>query len=61
MSNADEAIWQWQMDSKVGPCWRMLSGWMAGAAPEVRVCLELHRGVSVYGVESDGSTSLGGR
>lgn len=52
LSNDDETIWQWQMDSEVGPYWRTLSGWMAGAAPDVRVCLELHPGVTVYGVES---------
>jgi sugar phosphate isomerase/epimerase len=50
--NDDEPIWQWQMETEVGPYWRALSDWMAVAAPDVRVCLELHPGVSVWTLES---------
>lgn len=50
--NDDEPIWQWQMETQVGPYWRATSDWMATAAPDVRVCLELHPGVSVWTLES---------
>jgi sugar phosphate isomerase/epimerase len=50
--NDDEPIWQWQMETEVGPYWRTISDWMAVAAPDVRVCLELHPGVSVWTLES---------
>jgi len=50
--NDDEPIWQWQMETEVGPYWRAMSDWMAVAAPDVRVCLELHPGVSVWTLES---------
>ena len=52
ISNDDEPIWSWQMEAEVGPYWRQLSDWMATAAPDVRVCLELHPGVSVWTLES---------
>ncbi|MDX6600736.1 MAG: hypothetical protein QOE87_4623, partial [Gaiellales bacterium] len=32
--------------------WRELSAWAATAAPGVRICLELHPGVTVFGAES---------
>ena len=50
--NDDEPIWQWQMEAEVGPYWRAMSDWMSTAAPDVRVCLELHPGVSVWTLES---------
>jgi sugar phosphate isomerase/epimerase len=50
--NDDEPIWAWQMESEVGPYWRGMSDWMATAAPDVRVCLELHPGVSVWTLET---------
>jgi len=40
------------MEAEVGPYWRAMSDWMASAAPDVRVCLELHPGVSVWTLES---------
>jgi Sugar phosphate isomerases/epimerases len=52
ISNDDEPIWAWQMETEVGPYWRAMSDWMATAAPDVRVCLELHPGVSVWTLES---------
>jgi sugar phosphate isomerase/epimerase len=52
VSNDDEPIWAWQMETEVGPYWREMSTWMAGAAPDVRVCLELHPGVAVYNLET---------
>ena len=48
ISNDDEPIWAWQMEAEVGPYWRSMSDWMATTAPDVRVCLELHPGVSVW-------------
>ncbi len=52
VSNDDEGIWSWQMDAQVGPYWRELSDWTAATAPDVRICLELHPGVSVYSVDT---------
>jgi sugar phosphate isomerase/epimerase len=52
ISNDDEDLWAWQMTADVGPYWRELSAWAAQAAPEVRICLELHPGVSVYSVDT---------
>ena len=40
------------MEAEVGPYWRELSDWAAATAPDVRICLELHPGVSVYSVET---------
>ena len=51
-SNDDEGLWAWQMAAEVGPYWRKLSDWAAATAPDVRICLELHPGVSVYSVET---------
>jgi sugar phosphate isomerase/epimerase len=52
VSNDDEGIWSWQMEAEVGPYWRELSDWAAATAPDVRICLELHPGVSVYSVDT---------
>jgi sugar phosphate isomerase/epimerase len=52
VSNDDEPIWAWQMEAEVGPYWRAMSEWMETAAPDVRVCLELHPGVSVWTLET---------
>lgn len=52
VANDDEPIWAWQMEAEVGPYWRAMSDWMATAAPDVRICLELHPGVSVWTLES---------
>jgi sugar phosphate isomerase/epimerase len=51
-SNDDEGLWSWQMEAEVGPYWRTLSDWAAATAPDVRICLELHPGVTVYSVET---------
>jgi sugar phosphate isomerase/epimerase len=51
-SNDDEGLWSWQMEAEVGPYWRTLSDRAAATAPDVRICLELHPGVSVYSVET---------
>jgi sugar phosphate isomerase/epimerase len=47
----DEGLWDWQLREHVGPYWAELSRWAAEVAPHVRICLELHPGVTVYGVE----------
>ena len=51
-SNDDEPIWAWQMEAEVGPYWKQMSEWMETAAPDVRICLELHPGVSVWTLET---------
>ncbi len=48
----DESLWEWQFREHVAPYWRELSTWAARAAPGVRICLELHPGVTVFGAES---------
>jgi sugar phosphate isomerase/epimerase len=47
----DEGLWEWQLREQVGPFWAELSRWAADIAPQVRICLELHPGVTVFGVE----------
>jgi sugar phosphate isomerase/epimerase len=44
----DESLWEWQLEQRLAPFWRELCGWAAGAAPGVRICLELHPGASAY-------------
>ena len=44
----DESLWEWQLEHRLGPFWRELSSWAAGAAPGVTICLELHPGASAY-------------
>jgi sugar phosphate isomerase/epimerase len=51
LSCDDESLWEWQLTEVVGPFWADLSGWAAREAPHVRICLELHPGVTVFGVE----------
>ena len=48
----DESLWEWQFREHVAPYWRELSAWAAREAPGVRICLELHPGVTVFGAES---------
>jgi sugar phosphate isomerase/epimerase len=48
----DEPLWEWQFRERVAPYWRELSAWAAAAAPGVRICLELHPGLTVFGAES---------
>jgi sugar phosphate isomerase/epimerase len=52
----DERIFEWQMEHEVGPYWRETSAWLAKAAPEVMVCLELHPGVTIF--SADGFAAL---
>jgi sugar phosphate isomerase/epimerase len=44
----DERLFDWQMRNEVGPFWQATSAWLAAAAPAVKVCLELHPGVTVF-------------
>ena len=44
----DERLFDWQMQNEVGPYWRETSAWLAKAAPEIMVCLELHPGVTIF-------------
>ena len=44
----DESLWEWQLEQRLAPFWRELCAWAAGAAPGVRICLELHPGASAY-------------
>ena len=48
----DEPLWEWQFREHVVPFWRELSTWAATAAPDVRICLELHPGLTIFGAES---------
>ncbi len=44
----DERLFAWQLEHEVGPFWRHTSEWLARAAPEVMVCLEMHPGVTIF-------------
>ena len=48
----DEPLWEWQFRERVVPYWQELSAWAAEAAPGVQICLELHPGLTIFGVES---------
>jgi sugar phosphate isomerase/epimerase len=48
----DERLFDWQMANEVGPFWRATSERLAKEAPGLRVCLELHPGVSVFSTAS---------
>ena len=48
----DEPLWEWQFREHVAPFWRELSAWAGSAAPGVRICLELHPGLTIFGAES---------
>jgi sugar phosphate isomerase/epimerase len=43
-----EGLWEWQWRERIAPYWRELSEWAGREAPNVRICLELHPGTSVY-------------
>jgi sugar phosphate isomerase/epimerase len=47
-----EGLWDVQFEQLIGPFWSGLSGWAVSAAPDVRICLELHPGTSIYNAES---------
>jgi sugar phosphate isomerase/epimerase len=47
-----QGLWEWQWRERIEPFWRDLSRWAAEAAPDVRICLELHPGTSIYNAES---------
>ena len=48
----DEPLWEWQFREHVVPFWRELSAWAETAAPELRICLELHPGLTIFGADS---------
>jgi sugar phosphate isomerase/epimerase len=47
-----EGLWDWQWQERIAPYWRELSRWARDSAPDVRICLELHPGTSIYNAES---------
>ncbi|HEX7299673.1 MAG TPA: sugar phosphate isomerase/epimerase [Solirubrobacteraceae bacterium] len=47
-----EGLWEWQWENVIAPYWRELAGFAHGEAPDVRICLELHPGASIYNPES---------
>jgi sugar phosphate isomerase/epimerase len=47
-----EGLWDWQWRERIAPYWQELSRWAQSEAPDVRICLELHPGTSVYNAES---------
>src|SRR5262249_26387860 len=51
VSSDDEGLYDWQLDERVGPFWAEASRWTERVAPGLRICLELHPGVTVFGVD----------
>ena len=49
-----EGLWDWQWETAIAPYWRDLAAFAAREAPDVRICLELHPGTSIYNAESFG-------
>ena len=47
-----EGLWEWQWNYAIAPYWRDLAAFAADVAPDVRICLELHPGTSIYNAES---------
>jgi sugar phosphate isomerase/epimerase len=47
-----EGLWSLEFEQSIAPFWRELSAWAGSTAPDVRVCLELHPGTSIYNAES---------
>ena len=47
-----EDLWQPQFDQFIEPFWSEFSRWANDAAPDLRICLELHPGTSIYNAES---------
>ncbi len=47
-----EGLWDWQWQERISPYWLELSRWARASAPDVRICLELHPGTSIYNAES---------
>jgi sugar phosphate isomerase/epimerase len=47
-----EGLWDWQWQNAIAPYWRDLAAFAAREAPDVRICLELHPGTSIYNPES---------
>jgi sugar phosphate isomerase/epimerase len=43
-----EGLWDWQWENAIAPYWRDLAAFAAREAPDVRICLELHPGTSIY-------------
>jgi sugar phosphate isomerase/epimerase len=47
-----EGLWDWQWQHAIAPYWHDLAMFAANEAPDVRICLELHPGTSIYNPES---------
>jgi sugar phosphate isomerase/epimerase len=47
-----EGLWPLEFDQVIAPFWREFSGWARDTAPDVRICLELHPGTSIYNAAS---------
>jgi sugar phosphate isomerase/epimerase len=47
-----EGLWELEWEQTIAPFWRELSAWARDAGPDVRICLELHPGTSIYNAES---------
>ena len=48
----DEALWEHQFECELTPFWGELSAWARRIAPGVRICLELHPGVTIFNAAS---------
>jgi sugar phosphate isomerase/epimerase len=44
----DEKLFWWQLQNEVGPFWGQMSKRLAREAPDLRICLELHPGVTIF-------------
>jgi sugar phosphate isomerase/epimerase len=49
-----EDVYQRQWEQRIGPYWSGLAEFAAAEQPDLRVCLELHPGTSVFNVETFG-------
>lgn len=44
----DERLFTWQLENEVGPYWQATSTWLKSYAPSVKICFELHPGVTIF-------------
>ena len=47
-----EGLWEFQWAEIIQPYWEELSNWAADRSPNVKICLELHPGTSIYNAAS---------
>ena len=47
-----EGLWEFQWAEIIQPYWEELSNWTTDRSPNVKICLELHPGTSIYNAAS---------